>query len=158
MRNPWKIIQNRAWRCVGPSSGLFEVPYWRPWASWERLGSVLGAFWSVLGGSRWRPGPKRILTWTPFGVQNPSKIDSKSHWFFDRFLDASLDPKWGQNGSRKLTKSITNMSKTASGLRNVIFWKIAPRFRETLIFENPGVPKQSQHLPKTAQEPTKNPT
>ena len=69
---------------------------------------------------------------------------------------------WSQNGSQNSSqnhpKSIKNQSKTESGLKNVIFWKIAPRLSETFIFEGSGFPKHSQNLQKTVQEPIKNPT
>ena len=90
MKNRWKIVQNRAWRCIGPSSGLLRCLI----GVLERLGSDLGASWERFGASWGGPGgapePKRVPTWIPFGAQNPSKIDPKSHCFFDRFLDALL--------------------------------------------------------------------
>ena len=63
-----------------------------------------------------------------------------------------------QNGSQNHPKSVKNQSRTVSGLKNVIFSKIAPRLGETLIFEGPGSPKPSQNQPKMLQEPIKNPT
>ena len=58
-------------------------------------------------------------------------------------------PKWCPNGSQNYPKSIKNPSQTESGLKNVIFSKIAPRLHETLIFEGPGSPKHPQSQPKT---------
>ena len=40
----------------------------------------------------------------------------------------------------------------------MIFWKIAPRLGETLIFQGPGSPTPSQNQPKMLHEPIKNPT
>ena len=71
---------------------------------------ILGVSWEHLGTSSGRPGgiPEREgdPTWTPGGAQNHPKIDPKSHWFFDRFLDAILIPKWSQNGSPNLPKAV----------------------------------------------------
>ena len=98
----WKIVQNRAWRGVGPSWGLLGCHI----GVLERLESILGASWERLGASWGRPGgipePAGDPTWTP----GRPKIDPKSHWFFDRFLDAILIPKWTQNGSPNQQKTI----------------------------------------------------
>ena len=106
MKIRWKIVQNRAWRRVGPSWGLLGCLI----GVLERLGSILGASWERLGASWGRPGgiPEREgdPTWTPGWAQNRPKIDPKSHWFFDRFLDAILIPKWSQNGSPNLPKAV----------------------------------------------------
>ena len=102
MKNRWKIVQNRAWRRVGPSWGLLGCLV----GILERLGSILWASWERLGACWGRPGgiPEREgdPTWTPGRDQNRSKIDPKSHWFFDRFLDSILIPEWLQNGSPNL--------------------------------------------------------
>ena len=94
VKNQWKIVQNRAWRCVGPYWGLLGCLI----GVLERLGSILGASWERLGASWGRPGgipePEGVPTWIPGRVQNRPKIGPKSHWFFDRFLDAILIPKW----------------------------------------------------------------
>ena len=101
-----KIVQNRAWGCVGPSWGPLGCPI----GVLERLGSILGASWERLGASWGRPGgipePAGDPTWTPGRAQNRPKIDPKSHWFFDRFLDAILTPKWSQNGSPNHPKTV----------------------------------------------------
>ena len=72
--------------------------------------SILGASWERLGASWGRPGgipePEGDPRWTPGWAQNRPKIDPKSHWFFDRFLDAILTPKWSQNGSPNHPKTI----------------------------------------------------
>ena len=106
MKIRWKIVQNRAWRCVGPSWGLLGCLI----GVLERLGSILGASWERLGASWGRPGgipePEGDPRWTPGWAQNRPKIDPKSHWFFDRFLDAILIPKWSQNGSPNLPKAV----------------------------------------------------
>ena len=101
MKNRWKIneksakiLQNRAWV-------LFGVP--------QRFGNVLGASWELPGSVLEPPGrvpvasriPKGLPTWTPFGAQNPSKIDQKSRWFFYRIVCAILIQKWSQNGPSK---------------------------------------------------------
>ena len=106
MKIPWKVVQNRAWRRVGPSWGLLGCLL----GVLGRLGSILGASWERLGASWGRPGgipePEGDPTWTPGRAQNRSKIDPKSHWFFDRFLDAILTPKCSQNGSRNHPKTV----------------------------------------------------
>ena len=113
MKNRWKfdeksskIVQNRAWRRLGPSWGLLGYLI----GVLECLGSILGASWERLGASWGRPGgipePAGDPTWTPGRAQNRPKIDPKSHWFFDRFLDAILTPKWSQNGSPNHPKTI----------------------------------------------------
>ena len=61
-----------------------------------------------------------------------------------------------QNGSQNRHKSIQNRSKTASVLKNLDFWKIAPRLHETLMFEDSWCPKRFQNPRKTLQEPNKN--
>ena len=102
MKNRPKSSLEACWALLGP----LGVPCWRPWASWEHLGSVLGASWSVLGASRWHPGARRGPHMDPRKGPKSSKIDSKSHWFFDRYLDAILIPKWLQNGSPNHPKTI----------------------------------------------------
>ena len=106
MKIRWKIVQNRAWRRVGPSWGLLGCPI----GVLERLGSILGASWERLGASWERPGgvteSEEDPTWTPGRDQNRTKIDPKSHWFIDRFLDAILIQKWSQNGFPNLPKAV----------------------------------------------------
>ena len=106
MKIQWKIVQNRAWRRVGPSWGLLGWPI----GFLERLGSILGASWERLGASWGRSGgsPEREgdPTWTPGREQNRPRIDVKSHRCFDRFLDAILIPKWSQNGCPTLPKAV----------------------------------------------------
>ena len=80
---------------------LFGVP--------QRFGNVLGASWELPGSVLEPPGrvpvasriPKGLPTWTPFGAQNPSKIDQKSDWFVYRIVYAISIPKWSQNGPSK---------------------------------------------------------
>ena len=68
------------------------APFWRP------LGSILhhfGAFWRPLGvpgGGPWRRDvfslifeAKMVAKWSPRGSQNPFKMGSKFHCFFDPF-------------------------------------------------------------------------
>ena len=125
----WKIVQNRAWRCLEPSWGLLGCLS----GVLDRLGSILGASWER---------PEGDPTWTPGWAQNRPKIDPKSHWFFDRFLDAILIPQWSQNGAPNLPKAV---QKSVSffdrffsdfwidlGGRNP--WKWAPRVHEKLTF------------------------
>ena len=84
------------------------------------------------------PGP-------PLAAQSPSRSDPKIHQFFRRFLN----PVWCRFGSQNdfqiHPKSLKNQSKTESGLKNVIFSKIAPRLHENTIFEDSGSPKPSQN-------------
>ena len=92
MKNRPKSSLEACWALLGPLSCLIGIL--------ERLGSILGASWERLGASWGRPGgipePEGDPTWTPGSAQNRSKIDPKSHWFFDRFLDAILIPKWSE--------------------------------------------------------------
>ena len=101
-----KIYENSGKIELGGVLGPPGVPYWRPWASWEHLGSVLRASWSVLGASRWHPAARRGPHMDPRKGQKSSKIDPKPHWFFHRFLDAILIPKWSQNGSPNHPKTV----------------------------------------------------
>ena len=142
MKIRWKIVQNRAWRRVGPSWGLLECLL----GVLGRLGSILGASWERLGASWGRPGgipePEGDPTWTPGWAQNRPKIDPKSHWFFDRFLDAILtkngyrmDPQTFQKRSKKVFHFSIVFDIdfwTDLGSRNP--WKWAPRVHEKLIF------------------------
>ena len=90
--------------------------------------------------------------------KTPSRSDQKIHQFFNRFCNPFWQHFCSNNRSQNHPKSCKNQSKTESGLKNVIFRKIAPRLRETLILEGPGSPKPSQNRPKTLQKPIKNPT
>ena len=141
MKIRWKIVQNRAWRCLGPSWGLLGCLI----GVLERLGGILGASWERLGASWGRPGgipePAGDPTWTPGRAQNRPKIDPKSHCFFDRLLDAILIPKWSQNGSPNLPKAL---QKSVSFFNRFFIdfwidlggrspWKWAPRVHEKLI-------------------------
>ena len=49
-----------------------------------------------------------------------------------------------QNGSQNHQKSFKNHSRTESGLKNVIFSKLAPRLHENTIFEVSGTSKFSK--------------
>ena len=98
--------------------------------------------------------------------QNGPKMGAKIHPksiqnLIDFFIDFWMR-FWSQNGSRNgpqdHQKSWKNQSRTVSGLKNVIFSKIAPRLHENTIFEGSGSPKRSQNWPKTVQEPLQNPT
>ena len=90
--------------------------------------------------------------------KTPSRSDQKIHQFFNRFFNPFWCQFGSQNDFQNHTKSFKNQSKTASGLKNVIFRKMAPRLGETLILEGPGSPKPSQNQQKTLQKPIKNPT
>ena len=110
-KNRWKInensIKNRpkssleaCWALLGP----LGVPYWRSWASWEHLGSVLGASWSVLGASWWHPGARR-------GPQEGTKIVKKSiQNRIDFLIDFSMR-YWWQNGHRMDPQTIQKRFK-----------------------------------------------
>ena len=101
---------------------------------------------------------KTICFWKFFvGLANLTT----SSYMIDFLIDFSMrfvSQNGPQNGSQDHQTSLKNQSKTVSGLKNVIFWKIAPRLGETLFFEGPGSPKPSQNQPKMLQEPIKNPT
>ena len=114
------------WALLGP----LGVPYWRPWASWEHLGSVLRASWSVLGASRWHPrarrgphmdprtGPKSsknrskiaLIFWSIFRCDFDPKMAiewlQKSVSFFDRYFYRFWDRSWGPK-SLKMSTSCT---------------------------------------------------
>ena len=62
-----------------------------------------------------------------------------------------------QNGSQTQPKSMENQSKSAYGLKNVNFSKIAPRLCKTLIFEGPGFPNPCQNPLKNVQDLINNP-
>ena len=80
----------------------------------EAFGLHFASFWSLLAsiGRPWR-GPwrrdvfslifeaKMVAKWSPRGSQNPFKMGSKFHCFFDPFLEAFWMPKWTQNQSPK---------------------------------------------------------
>ena len=98
--------------------GSIFDPFWRP------LGSILhhfGGFWrplgvpgGVLGGGmvfHWFLEAKMVAKWSPRGSQNPFKMGSKFHCFFDPFLDAFWVPKWRPNRSLKRSKSIKKWIK-----------------------------------------------
>ena len=109
MKNRWKFNENSSKIELGGVLALLGplgVTYWRPWASWEHLGSLFRASWSVTGRPGGIPEPAGDPTWTPGRAQNRPKIDPKSHWFFVRILDAMLIPKWSQNGSPNLPKAL----------------------------------------------------
>ena len=110
MKIRWKIVQNRAWRRVGPSWGLLGCLI----GVLERLGSILGASWERLGASWERPGgipePEGDPTWISGRAQNRSKIGPKSHWFFDRFLEKF----WFQNGYRMAPNLPKTVQKSVS--------------------------------------------
>ena len=106
MKNRWQINEKSFKIELGGVLGPLE-------ASWNALLAsliVLGASWERLGASWGRPGvipgPEGVPTWTPGRAQNPPQINPKSHWFFDRFLDAMLIPKWSQNGSPNHPKTV----------------------------------------------------
>ena len=73
MQIRWKIVQNRAWRCVGASWGLLGCLIGiLEGASWERLESVLERLGGVLVASRSAKG-------TPQAPQDGPKIGQKSN-------------------------------------------------------------------------------
>ena len=103
----WKIVQSRAWRCVGPPWCLLECLF----GVLERFGSVLGASWHPLGTS-WRglggADPKGLPTWTPFGAQNLSKIDQKLALIFRSIFFVRF---WSENGHRMASQTFQKRSK-----------------------------------------------
>ena len=166
MKNRSKSSLEACWALLGP----LGVPYWRPCASREHLGSVLGASWSVLGASWWHPGARRGPHMTQGKAKNRSKIDPKSHWFFNRFLDAILIPKWSQNGFPNLPKrskkvfhfsivffhrfldrswGLKSLKMSTSCTREAHFHKIAIS-ESDLILEAKMMKKGSQHGTKMA--------
>ena len=52
-----------------------------------------------------------VAKWSPRGSQNPFKMGSKFHCFFDPFFDAFGVPKSKPNRSLKRSKSIQKMNK-----------------------------------------------
>ena len=130
MKNGKKSSLEACWALLG----RLGVPSWRPWASWEHLGIVLRASWSVLGASRWHPGARRGPQMDPRMCPKSSKNQSKialifwsifrcdfdpkmvTEWvpkpsksgpsFFDRFFHRFLDRCWGPK-SLKMSTSCT---------------------------------------------------
>ena len=134
MKIQWKIVQNRAWKRVGPSWGLLGCLL----SVLGRLGCILGASWERLGPSWERPGgilePAGDRTWTPGRAQNRSKINPKSHWFVDRFLvdfGSFLGSMWGPLRAPGTTGTPPRRSKT--------------------------LPRRSQDAPKTLKDANKAP-
>ena len=113
----------------------------------SKNGSVLDLdFWMIFG-------TKIEPKWSQIGSQNPSKIDPKSDWFFDRFLDAILipkcSPKWHPKPSKIIQKSLQNriwsekrdfLKNSTSPTRELHFW--GPRVPKTL-------PKLTKNTPRT---------
>ena len=123
-KHRWKIdensMKNRPKSSLGVCWALFGplgVPYWRPWASWEHLGSVLGASWSVLGAARWHPGarrgPHRNPRKGPKSSKNWSKI-ALSVWSIFR---CDFEPKM-------LTEWLPKPSKNSQKNCEKNLWKI----------------------------------
>ena len=102
MKNRPKSSLEASWALLGP----LGVPYWRPWASWEHLGSLLRASWSVLGASRWHPGARRGPHLDPRKGPKSLKNRSKIALIFWSILDAILTPKWSQDGSPNYPKTV----------------------------------------------------
>ena len=89
------------WALLGP----LGVPYWRPWASWEHLGSVLRASWSVLGASRWHPGARRGPHMDPRMGPKSFKNRSKIALIFWSIFRCDFDPKMVTEWLPKPSKS-----------------------------------------------------
>ena len=102
MKNRPKSSLEACWALLGP----LGVPYWHPWASWEHLGSVLRASWSVLGASRWHPGARRGPHMDPRMDPKSFKNRSKIALIFWSIFRCDFDPKWSQNGSPNLPKAV----------------------------------------------------
>ena len=100
----WKIVQNRAWRCVGLSWGLLGCLI-------GVLGSVLRASWSVLGASRWHPGARRGPHMDPREGPKSSKNRSKIALIFWSIFRCDLDPKmvteWLPNHPKTIQKCVS---------------------------------------------------
>ena len=126
------------WALLGP----LGVPYWRPWASWEDLGSVLRASWSVLGASRWHPGTQRGPHMDSRKGPKSSKNRSKIALIFWSIFRCDFDPKmiteWRPKPSKSGPKKCYIFDRffivfwIDIGGRNP--WKWAPRLHEKLIF------------------------
>ena len=91
-------MENRSKSSVEVCWALFwplEVPYWRPWASWGRLGSVLGAFWSVLVAPWSQKGsPHGPPICGPKSFKNRSKISLFFWSIFRCDVDHQMITKW----------------------------------------------------------------
>ena len=113
----WKAL-GQVWRSLGPSWAIQSVFG----DILDRLGGVLEASWSGLGGFLGGLGPRNVAnmapTWPPKRSQNQSKIDPKidqsssASWnrFLEGFwsiLDASMEPSWDQNRST-IAKNVKN--------------------------------------------------
>ena len=81
------------------------VPYWRPWASWEHLGSVLRASWSVLGASRWHPRARRGPHMDPRMGPKSSKNQFKIALIFWPIFRCDSDPKMATEWVPKPSKN-----------------------------------------------------
>ena len=138
MKNRPKSSLEVCWALLGP----LGVPYWHPWASWEHLGSVLRASWSVLGASRWHPGARRGPHMDPRKGPKSSKNRSKIALIFWSIFRCDFDPKMVTEWLPKPSKSGPKKCSIFRlffidfwidlGGRNP--WKWAPRVHEKLIF------------------------
>ena len=136
MKIQWKIVQDRAWRRLGPSWSLMGCLI----GVLEHLGSILGASWERLGASWGRPGgspepagdhldprkgPKSSKNWSkialifwsifrcdfepkmvPGWIPKPSKNGPKKCSIFRSFFHRFLDRSWGPK-SLKMSTSCT---------------------------------------------------
>ena len=145
MKNRPKSSLEASWALLGP----LGVPYWRPWASWEHLGSLLRASWSVLGASRWHPGARRGPHMDPRKRPKSSKNQSKIALIFWSIFRCDFDPKmlteWLPKPSKNNPKKVYHFSIVFFidfwidlGARNP--WKRAPRVHEKLIFIKSPIP------------------
>ena len=115
MKNRPKSSLEACWALLGP----LGVPYWHPWASWEHLGSVLRASWSVLGASRWHPGARRGPHMDPRMGPKSFKNRSKIALIFWSIFRCDFDPKMVTEWLPKPSKS---GPKKCSIFRSFFHW------------------------------------
>ena len=138
MKNQWKIDENSkknrpksslgvCWALLGP----LGVPYWRPWASWEHLGSLLRASWSVLDASRWHPGARRGPHMDPRKGPKSSKNRSKIALIFWSIFRCDFDPKMLTEWLPRPSKNVPNKCSIFRSFFSSIFeWILGPEILE----------------------------
>ena len=120
MKNRPKSSLEACWALLGP----LGVPSWRPWASWEHLGSVLRASWSVLGASRWHPGARRGPHMDSRISAKSSKNRSKITLIFWSMLRCDFDPKMVKEWLPKPSKNDPKKCSICRSFFSSIFGEI----------------------------------
>ena len=103
MENRPKSSLEVCWALLGP----LGAPYWPPWTSWEHLGSVLRASWTVLGASRRHPGSRRGPHMDPRMAPSSRQNRSKIALIFWSIFRCDCDPKLITQAFQKLPKKLS---------------------------------------------------